>query len=71
MQLLYVTEQSEAFKAEYLVPTIKHKGSFIMVWTCMSDNGHGEIFFISWWMDLIIYVAMLSDVLEPSITKLH
>lgn len=36
----------EAFKAEYLVLTVKHEVSSIMVWACVSATGPGQMFYV-------------------------
>lgn len=46
-------------------------GWSIMVWTCMSATGPGEIFLCQGKMNSATYASMLLGVFEPSVTKLH
>lgn len=61
----------EAFRAECLVPTVKHGGGSIMVWGCMSAAGVGEVFMCEGYMNSVRYTAMMEEVLEASILKLY
>ena len=43
------------------LPTVKHGGGSLMIWTCMSANDVGKIYFIDGIMDKVVYNTILKQ----------
>ncbi len=52
------------------LPTVKHGGSSIMVWGCMTTAGTAELRFIEGNMDSNMYCDILKQKMMPSLQKL-
>lgn len=50
--------------------TVKHGGGSVLVWGCMAANGTGNLHFIDGIMDHRKYIAILTEELLPSVTRL-
>ena len=61
----------EAYKPEYLIPTVKIFGGSVMVWACMSATWPGNMFLCDDRMNSTKYTVMLFEVMNPSMAKLH
>lgn len=60
----------EEFKPECVVPTVKHGGSNIIVWGCMTLSGVGEMFVCEGHMNSSKYINVPEYALLPSFLTL-
>ena len=51
-------------------PTLKHGGSGIMVWGCMSESGVGELILVTGIVCAKDYVSLLQNALPKSVHSL-
>lgn len=61
----------EDYLPECVVPTVKHGRGGIMIWGCMASLGVGEMHICEGRMNSEKYIAVLEEVLHPSITKIY
>ena len=47
--------------------TVKFGGGFLMIWGCMSCEGHGHVTNIDGWMDADLFMSILDEELQESI----
>lgn len=65
----YVRRRSnEKFMDECIAPTIKHPPS-VMVWSCISNKGPGDMYFVEGTMNAEQYLRVLKTRLLPQIRK--
>ena len=60
----------EEYKDIFLVPTVRHGGGSLMVWSCMSARGVSEIHFIDSIMNAGVYCNILKEKMIPSLKHL-
>ena len=60
---------TEAFNPKCTLPTIKHNGGSLMVWSCFSHNGVGNLCFIENIMEQLCYCEILQKNLLQSSKK--
>ena len=60
----------EEYKDKCVMPTVKHGGGNVMVWSCMSATGVGELHFIEGNMNSNMYCKILQQSMIPSLQKL-
>ncbi len=53
-----------------MVPTVKHGGSSVLMWGCMSAAGVGELHFIDGIMNSQMYCSILKEKMLPSLRAL-
>ena len=53
----------KAFKAECVVPAVKHGGGSIMIWVCMTDSGIGQLLVCEERMNSTKYINVLESAL--------
>ena len=58
------------YKDKCVMPTIKHGGGNVMVWSCISAAGDGELHFIERNMNSNLYCEILQKSMTPSLQKL-
>ena len=56
---------SAEYKPKYTIKTIKHGGSSIIIWACISYYGVGPIYHIKTIMDQHVYADILEKVMTP------
>ena len=61
---------NEEFAEKCVVPSVKHGGTGIMVWGCMSSAGVGDLVRVVGSMDAVAYIAVLDNHLLPSAHRL-
>ena len=59
-----------AYKDKCVMPTVKHNGGNVMVWSCMSAAGVGELHFIEGDMNYNMYCEILQQSMIPFLQKL-
>ncbi len=57
-------QPGEEYKDKCVLPTVKHGGGSVMLWSCMSAAGTGELQFIEGTMNANMYC----DILKQSMT---
>lgn len=55
---------NEEYKKKNLKPTMKHGGGSVMVWSCMSAAGPGNLHIINGIMDQRVYLEILKQHLK-------
>ena len=60
----------EEYKDKCVMPPVKHGGGNVMVWSCMSAAGVGELHFIEGNMKSNMYCEILQLSIIPSLQKL-
>lgn len=60
----------EQWKQECIVPTVKHGGSSVLVWACMTSSGVGNLVAVDGILNSRKYQTLLADNLLPSARKL-
>ena len=50
---------------KYQVPTVKHGGGSVMVWSCFSRDGVGPIYRVQGIMDQNMYKGIIKDIMLP------
>lgn len=63
-------KQNAALQKDNLCGTMKHGGSGVLVWGCMSASGVGDLVFIDGKMDQRLYLNILQHHLQPSVQRL-
>ncbi len=63
-------QPGEEYKDKCVVPTVKHGGGSVMVWSCMSAAGTGELPFIEGSMNANMYCDILKQSMIPSLWRL-
>jgi hypothetical protein len=63
-------EEGKALEEKSLIPTTKHGGGSVMVWSCFSTTGTGELYFIDGRLNAAGYQTILQDAMLPSARKL-
>ncbi len=62
-------QPGEEYKEKCVLPAVKHCGGSVMVWSCMSDAGTGEIQFIEGTTNANIYCDILKQSMIPSVRR--
>ncbi len=62
--------KGEEYKEKCVVPTVKHGGSSVLMWGCMSAAGVGELHFIDGIMNSQMYCSILKENMLPSLRAL-
>ncbi len=62
--------QGEEYKEKCMVPTVKHGGGSVLMWSCMSAAGVGELHFIDVIMNSQMYCSILKEKMLPSLRAL-
>ncbi len=63
-------QPGEEYKDKSVLPTVKHGGGSVMVWSCMSAAGTGELQFIEGTMNANMYCDILKQSMIPSLRRL-
>ncbi len=59
--------KGEEYKEKCMVPTVKHGGSSVLMWGCMSAAGVGELHSIDGIMNSQMYCSILKEKMLPSL----
>ncbi len=62
--------KGKEYKEKCMVPTVKHGGSSVLMWGCMSAAGVGELHFIDGIMNSQMYCSILKEKMLPSLRAL-
>ncbi len=62
--------KGEEYKEKCMVPTVKHGGGSVLMWSCMSAAGVGELHFIDGIMNSQMYCSILKEKMLPSLRAL-
>jgi Transposase and inactivated derivatives len=63
-------KKNTELESKNLIPTVKHWGGDVLVWTCMSATGVGILHFIEGIMNHIMYIDILKENLRSSAIKI-
>ncbi len=63
-------QPGEEYKNKCVLPTVNHGGGSVMVWSCMSAAGTGELQFIEGTMNANMYCDILKQSMIPSLRRL-
>ncbi len=62
--------KGEEYKEKGMVPAVKHGGSSVLMWGCMSAAGVGKLHFIDGIMNSQMYCSILKEKMLPSLRAL-
>ncbi len=63
-------QPGEEYKDKCILPTVKHGGGSVIVWSCMSAAGTGELQFTEGTMNADMYCDILKQSIIPSLWRL-